>query len=77
MRRQKTLVAMIAALVATAGITMYDGSGRKSPHFVHLTPRERVPEEERVDWISNGEEVDVFEHLEAGKLTVIEFTADW
>jgi hypothetical protein len=71
------MVAMVAVLIVTAGITMYDGSGRKSPHFVHLTPRERVPEEERIDWISNGERVEITDHLEAGKLTVIEFTADW
>jgi hypothetical protein len=80
MRNRNWQVGVVAALVVTVGIVRYSGqdSGEAAQEAVEAAAhRPRLPASELVAWISEGEEVEIVDHLEAGKLTVIEFTADW
>jgi hypothetical protein len=40
-------------------------------------PGDEVPASERIATISEGDEVDLDDHLDADGWTVVEFTADW
>ena len=63
--------ALLAAARATGyGITLGAGQGKYASPVVH-------PDDYDVQVISRGEEVNLAEHLVAGKVTVVDFYADW
>ena len=73
--------AVVALIVFTVGITRFfdkDGEDRDPNANLPVLLDERAPlEGDLIEWISEGEEVDLKDYLEHGVLSVVEFTADW